>query len=302
MSEPTPTPTTTAVATAKPTAVAARQPKQTIEQLLTGAKFEQKLAALLPAYMPPKTFVQIVCTQMRKTPLLAKCEPMSFFARLQECAERGLSPNGRHAYLLPFKNNKAGTVECQLVVGYQGLSLLAKKFGGVTSIYCELWFEKDTLENDTGNIRHIINYRADRRDPATNSLGVVCVVKFKDGTSQGIVVPKYEIDTVRDRAQSYKRAKQYGTDCPWMTDYGEMAKKTAFRRLAKWLDLSPEFDSAVDLDNEDYIEVKSETIDITPKAKELPPTKAKPVLAAPSAESEGAFSDQQADEGTGDVF
>ena len=38
-----------------------------------------------------------------------------------------------------------------------------------------------------------------------------------------------------------------------MTDYGEMAKKTAFRRVCKWLDLSPEFEVAVEKDDADYI-------------------------------------------------
>lgn len=237
---------------AKPTGTqVAKKPQATIESLLTGERFAARLKSLLPTYLPPKTFVQIVCTQLRKTPKLAKCDPASFFARLQECAETGLAPNGRHAYLVPFENRKQGTVECQLLIGYKGLSMLAKRYGEVTNIYCELWCEADELQNDTGEIHHIINYAAPRNEETM--LGVVCVVTFKDGTKQGTVVQKSEINAIRDRAQSYRQAKAYGKDCPWMTDYGEMAKKTAFRRVCKWLDLSPEFELAVEKDDADYI-------------------------------------------------
>lgn len=269
--------TGTAVA-ARPTGtVAGKRPQATIESLLTGDMFAQKLKSLLPTYLPAKTFVQIVCTQLRKVPKLAKVDPASFFARLQECAEMGLAPNGRHAYLVPFENRKMGTVECQLLIGYKGLSMLAKRYGGVTNIYCELWCEGDTLTNDTGEIHHVINYTA-RRDETT-MLGVVCVVFFKDGTRQGLVMQRWEIESIRNRAQSYRQAKQYGKDCPWTTDFGEMAKKTAFRRLTKWIDISPEFDLAVERDDADFINAeftdvpaKSAVKQIMqkPKPKELP--------------------------------
>lgn len=255
--------TPNAVQTAQPKAVV-KKPTQTLEGLLTGDAFAAKLKSLLPTYLPAKTFVQVVCTQLRKTPKLAKCDPTSFFGKLQECAESGLAPNGKHAYLVPFENRKLGIVECQLLIGYKGLAMLAKKYGGVTNIYCELWFDADTLTNDTGDIHHIINYQVVRNPE--NMLGVVCVVTFKDGSKQGIVVQKHEIDAVRDRAQSYQQAKRYGKDCPWMTDYGEMAKKTAFRRLSKWLDLSPEFDIAVEKDDADYIDVEAETVTDIPKS------------------------------------
>lgn len=244
-----------------PTPVQATQkPQRTLESLLTGEQFMLKLRSLLPSYLPAKTFVQIVCTQLRKVPKLAKCTQPSFFACLQECAEMGLSPNGRHAYLIPFEDRNKKTVECTLIFGYKGLAKLARKFGGVTSIYTEIWCDGDELTNDTGEIHHIINYRAPRN--ADTMLGVVCVVTGKDGLREGIVVPKCDIDAIRDRAQSYRRAMAYGRDCPWTTDYFEMAKKTAFRRLCKWLDLSPEFEIAVEKDDADYINVDSVDTDI----------------------------------------
>lgn len=267
---------TQAVVAAAPAATAPARPARTIEGLLTGEMFASKLKSLLPTYLPAKTFVQVVCTQLRKVPKLAKCDPESFFARLQECAEMGLAPNGRHAYLLPFENRRTGTVECQLLIGYKGLAMLAKRYGGVASIYCELWCDGDTLTNDTGDIHHVINYEARRADEDVR--GVVCVVNFKDGTRQGIVVKRSEIDAIRNRAQSYRQAVQYGKDCPWTTDYGEMAKKTAFRRLAKWLDLSPEFDLAVERDDRDF--ATAEVVENAVRPRQAP---VRAVLSAPAA-------------------
>jgi recombination protein RecT len=46
-------------------------------------------------------------------------------------------------------------------------------------------------------------------------------------------MPKSEIDSHRKRS----KASSYG---PWVTDYDEMAKKTVFRSVFKWLPISIE--------------------------------------------------------------
>ena len=45
--------------------------------------------------------------------------------------------------------------------------------------------------------------------------------------------------TVEDVNKIKTRSKA-GNSGPWVTDYDEMAKKTVFKRLSKWLPLSPE--------------------------------------------------------------
>jgi recombination protein RecT len=61
-----------------------------------------------------------------------------------------------------------------------------------------------------------------------------------------------EVEQIRNRSQGYKSAIQYNKSHPWLTDFDEMAKKTAFHRASKWIELSPEirehFEKDYDLD------------------------------------------------------
>jgi len=63
-------------------------------------------------------------------------------------------------------------------------------------------------------------------------------VTLKSGAVQAEIMPRAEVDAIRDKSRA-------GKSGPWVSNYGEMAKKTAFRRLTKWLTLSPEVMDAV---------------------------------------------------------
>ena len=82
------------------------------------------------------------------------------------------------------------------------------------------------------------------------------VITFKDGTKQCDVMTKGEIDAIR------KRSRASGSG-PWVTDYNEMAKKTVFRRLSKWLPLSAEIREVVEADDEHAMK------DVTPTGPAL---------------------------------
>ena len=86
------------------------------------------------------------------------------------------------------------------------------------------------------------------------------------------VLTKDEIDGIRKRSRS-------GNNGPWVTDYNEMAKKTAFRRLAKWLPLSAEFRDAVEKDD-DLPTEKDVTPRVVARAVPLNPFEAPQALEA----------------------
>ena len=65
--------------------------------------------------------------------------------------------------------------------------------------------------------------------------------RFKDGTEISEVMDRDEIEAVRKRSRA-------ANDGPWVTDWNEMAKKTVFRRLSKWIPLSAELRESADYD------------------------------------------------------
>lgn len=64
---------------------------------------------------------------------------------------------------------------------------------------------------------------------------------------------KEEIDAVRRRSKAVSSG-------PWVTDYFEMAKKTAFRRVSKWIPLSAEIVEAFERDD-DRLDDRAHVID-----------------------------------------
>jgi len=73
-----------------------------------------------------------------------------------------------------------------------------------------------------------------------------------------------DIDSVRSRS----RAGQSG---PWVTDYNEMAKKTVFRRLTKWIPLSAEIRDAYERDADSFEPIANDSMKrITLERVELP--------------------------------
>jgi len=81
-----------------------------------------EIARALPKGMDADRITRLVMTEIKKNPMLAQCTQESFAGSLLTASALGLEPgvNGE-AYLVPYRDRKKGTVECQLIVGYQGI-------------------------------------------------------------------------------------------------------------------------------------------------------------------------------------
>jgi recombination protein RecT len=227
----------------------------TIRDRLNDPKQLAEIAKALPKHMSAERMARVVMTAMTRTPLLAECEPASFFKCLLDLSQWGLEPNGRDAHLIPFRNNKRGVVECQLILDYKGLVQLIMRTGNVASIHADKVCDADEFEVNCGQIvRHSINYRKPRGD----AYAYHCIITMKDGSRKCEVMTMEEVDAIRRRSKSANNG-------PWVTDYDEMAKKTVFKRASKWVEVSPEIREAIAHDDRDYIDgrvTRSETIGI----------------------------------------
>lgn len=204
-------------------------------------KLKQSWAIVLPTVCTPDRFARVALTCLRKNPKLSAAimtqqGRLSVAEQFMKCAELGIEPDGRRAYLIPYKN------EVQLIIDYKGIAELAMRSGKISNIHADKVCENDEFEYDVGMIvKHRIDFKRERG----KAYAYYAIVTFKDGTKKCEVMSKQEIDGIR------RRSKSAGNG-PWVTDYDEMAKKTVFRRLSKWLPLSPEMQKVLDIDDEDF--------------------------------------------------
>jgi len=210
----------------------------TIRALLTGEEFKHQVTLALPRHISPDRFVRVALTAMTRTPKLQECDKHSFFNALLTLSQLGLEPDGRLAHLIPFNNSKRNCVECQLIVDYKGLVDLAMRSGNVANIHADKVCANDVFEYNVGEVvAHKIDFRKDRGA----AYCYFAQVTFKDGTKKADVMTLAEVQAIQKRSRA-------GSSGPWVTDFHEMAKKTVFRRLSKWLPLSPEYRDALDAD------------------------------------------------------
>jgi len=239
MSTLTVTPGKTLTVTEKP---------KTVKGWIESDDFKGQIARSLPKHITPDRFLRVALTATNKTPAILKCTPESVLGCLLQCSQFGLEPDGRRAHLIPY-----GTA-CTLIIDYKGLAELAMRSGLVASLHADVVCENDEFEYDRGRlIKHRINFR----EPRGKVYAVYALATLKDGAEKCEVMTLEEVDAIRQRSRS-------GNSGPWKTDFNEMAKKTVFRRLSKWLPLSPEFRDAAEAD-EEQIDIEG-AIDITPTA------------------------------------
>lgn len=208
------------------------------------------LVAVLPKHLSADRMLKIALGALRTTPKLMECTVESLFGAIVTCSQLGLEPNTPmgHAYLIPFGNRKANRTDVQLIIGYKGLVDLARRSGQIESISARIVHENDDFDVEYGTvdeIRHKPLIFGDRGDV----IGVYAVGKLKDGGRQFEFMSVAEVNKIRDGSQGYQTAVRYNrTDNPWISHWEEMAKKSAIRRLCKYLPMSIEMASAVALD------------------------------------------------------
>lgn len=258
----------------------------TLRNQVESPEFKMAVARALPKHLTADRFLRISLTALTRTPKLAECDKHSFFNALLTLSQLGIEPDGRRAYLIPFENRKRGVTECQLIVSYMGLIELAMRSGLVSSLHADVVCENDEFEYDRGQIKtHKIDFRRERGEV----YAVYSIAHMKDGSEQCAVMSRDEVEAIRKRSRSANSG-------PWVTDWNEMAKKTSFRRLAKWLTLSPEFRDAIAKDEESDVIIDAEDVTETPPARKrnaLPKFDARRVTDEPAVEQEPPSQQEQ---------
>lgn len=205
------------------------------------------IARALPKAMDAERFTRIVLTEVRRTPALLTCDPMSVLGASMVAAQLGLEfgPLGL-AYLVPYKR------QAQFILGYRGMIQLARRSGEITDLVAREVCEADEFEFEYGDNEHIRH-----RPPLTDRGATIAyygIAKFAGGGATRLVMAREDVEKRRDRS----KAKDSG---PWKTDYDAMARKTVIRAMAPFLPLEIEAVRAMTADEAIVTELSPDMLD-----------------------------------------
>lgn len=236
---------------AKTTAVALSEmkPKDQIAHLLKTKQGE--IAKMLPKHLNIERLLKVAQIAATTTPALLKCDVPSLIGAIGQCAQMGLEPNTvlGHSYLVPFNTKRKDAQgqekwvnSVQVIIGYKGLIDLARRSGQIESINARVVHANDEFSIEYGTADRIV-HKPKIDGERGNVLGFYAVAKLKDGGVQ------FEFMSVGEVREVMKGTQSKGNYGPWKDHFDEMGRKTVIRRMAKYLPLSVEFQTAVALDN-----------------------------------------------------
>lgn len=210
---------------------------------LNSGSFRAALQDAIGKHLSPELYVSAALAALNETPGLLECTGASFTRAVLTLARLKLMPNGRDAYLIPFRNNKGGksVTEIQVLVGYRGMIAILERTGRLKRIVSGVVCKNDVFEHDLGLVtKHTYGLEMSR-GPV---IGAYASITNVDGMEMGVVLSKEEIETRRKRSKA--------STGPWVTDYAAMARKSAVRALCNgmsWAE-SPEMQAAMRMEDE----------------------------------------------------
>lgn len=246
----TPANTTHAPAAVAPAAnVITKEEPKTFKELLLMDGYKNALAQALPKHITADRMIRVVLTAMNRQPKLLQCTKESLWQAVMDCAAIGLEPNPLgHAYIIPYRNKvkdasgrEVFVMQAQFQAGYRGFADLLYRSGMVESCQAQVVYSQDLFEFEYGmgeSLRHR-PAQGDRGEP----IGAYAYCRLKGGAFHCDYMSVTDIERIRRRSKSADNG-------PWVTDWDEMARKTPFKRMCKYLPLSTELRDAIAKDDE----------------------------------------------------
>lgn len=216
---------------------------------LLSAITEPNFVNSLQQYLPKNTIsadrmAKIILSDVRKNPKLMACDKMSFLASVATVAQLGLEIGAiGHCYLLPYYNNAKKITECQVIIGYKGLIDLVYRSEKVSTIQANVVDSADEFHFNFGSNPNI--YHVPAREQNGETVYVYAIITFKDKSFQFVVLTMKEIEKIKSCSNGAKNSSTH----PWHQWADEMMKKTALKRLFKYVPISLEVSQAISIDD-----------------------------------------------------
>lgn len=186
-----------------------------------------QFAMALPSHIKPEKFQRVVMTVVQQSPDLLNADRRSLLGACIKCASDGLLPDGREAAIVVFKGRP------QYMPMVAGLLKRARNSGDIARVTAQVVYEKDRFTWKPADDKPVEHEAPPLSEDRGKPIGAYAMAWLKDGSVVCEVLPLKELEKIRN----VSRAKDSG---PWATWTDEMYRKTAFRRLAKWLPMDAE--------------------------------------------------------------
>lgn len=215
-------------------------------------RFKDSIISKIPRHANAERLFNVARASVLSNGKLLECDPTGVLLGIGQIVQMGLEPNGPtgQAYLLPRWNSKARRYEAQVIISYKGFIDLALRSETCVDIEAQVVYEKDEFSfvrtSKGPQLRHVPFL-----DEDPGAMKLAYAVAWRERGRDQIfphfeIIPARDIRSLKDRFMPTDRnGKPVG---PWVTDEAEMWRKTAVRRLAKYLQLSPDMSYAAALD------------------------------------------------------
>jgi len=186
-------------------------------------------------------FATSVLQIVNSNELLRNAEPQTVFSAACMAATLNLPINNTlgFAYIVPFKNRKAGTVEAQFQLGYKGFIQLAQRSGQFERLVALPVYAAQLISKDPIN-GFVFDWS---KEPVGNEqpVGYYAYFKLINGFTAELYMTKAEVDRHANKySQTYKMG--FGV---WKDNFEAMALKTVMKLLlSKQAPLSIEMQQA----------------------------------------------------------
>lgn len=198
---------------------------------------QEKLKELVGKNAP--AFATSVLQIVNSNSMLVNADPKTIFSAACMAATLNLPINNSlgFAYIVPFQNRKAGTIEAQFQLGYKGFVQLAQRSGQFERIAAVPVYEGQLL---TAN--PLLGYEWDWSiKPQGQPIGYVAFFKLINGFTAELYMSREEVTAHASKySQTFK--KGFGV---WKDQFDAMASKTVLKLLlSKQAPLSIEMQTA----------------------------------------------------------
>ncbi len=258
----------------------AKPAARTIFEYLDDARVRTGIAKVAGQFLRPDRMLTLCVNAVKKTPRLLECDSKTVLGAMMASAALGLEPNTvqQQAFLIPYKRRAligdqwCDVYDCQFQIGARGFITLAYRSPLIKSISSGAIHQGDRFEHLQGSetfLRYAVSL-ANRGE----LIGSFSHVKLTNGNELACVLPLDEIEKIRGKSETYRslvyrlnearenverakggeaskaarellKAEQNFAETPWVMWVDDMASKTAIKKHAKGLPLSPNDQLAV---------------------------------------------------------